>query len=78
LLAAEVDFLQFRYSDGLTWLDAWDTTTYERLPAAVEITIGINSQATGNSASIEPRESRMHRFVVALPTAVPYLEEGDE
>jgi len=75
LLAEEMDFLQFRYFDGLTWLDAWDTTTYERLPAAIEITLGIDSQTTGNSIATEPRASRLYRFVVALPTAVPYLEE---
>jgi type II secretory pathway component PulJ len=75
LLAEEVDFLQFRYFDGLTWLDAWDTSTYERLPAAIEITLGIDSQTTGNSIATEPRASRLYRFVVALPTAVPYLEE---
>ncbi|MBT4868205.1 MAG: hypothetical protein HON53_24125 [Planctomycetaceae bacterium] len=76
LLAGEVDFLQFRYSDGVTWLDAWDTVTYERLPAAIEITLGIDSQSTGNAVAAEPRASRLHRFVVAVPTAVPYLEEG--
>ncbi len=75
LLAGEVDFLQFRYSDGVTWLDAWDTVTYERLPAAIEITIGIDSQSTGNTVAAEPRQSRLYRFVVAVPTAVPYLEE---
>lgn len=81
LLAAEVDFLQFRYFDGLTWLEAWDSVAYERLPNAIEITLGINSNTEADASTIDastigtaPRPSRLYRFVVAIPSATPYIE----
>lgn len=40
ILAREVVTLQFRYYDGYSWVEEWDSVTKERLPRAVEVTIG--------------------------------------
>jgi len=40
-LADEVTCLQFRYFDGLQWLNEWDSTAQGGLPVAVEVTIGL-------------------------------------
>lgn len=76
-LAPEVAYLQFRYFDGLSWYDAWDSSTMGTLPAAVEITVGLAQQ----SAEIEPNDIaatttsltglNVAQMVVYLPTSVP-------
>jgi len=40
ILAKEVVTLTLRYYDGYTWLTEWDSVTQERLPRAIEVTIG--------------------------------------
>ncbi len=40
ILAREVVSLQFRYYDGYSWVDEWDSVVKERLPRAIEVTIG--------------------------------------
>lgn len=84
LLAPEVDYLQFRYyglyeGTSLRWDSYWDSVTFDRLPLAVEITIGIDSvealEAAGMTAEdVEVTASGLYRFVVTLPTAAPIIE----
>lgn len=40
ILAREVVSLQFRYFDGYSWVTEWESVTSERLPRAIEITMG--------------------------------------
>ena len=69
VLAKEVNFLQFRYFDGLEWFDVWDSTVAEELPQAVEIILGFRSA--------EDPETRTHqyRLVVSLPLSEPFPPE---
>lgn len=43
ILAAEVAFLMFRYTDGFQWYDQWDSEVMTGLPLAVEVTIALRS-----------------------------------
>lgn len=43
ILAAEVTFLMFRYTDGYQWYDQWDSEVMTGLPLAVEVTIALRS-----------------------------------
>jgi prepilin-type N-terminal cleavage/methylation domain-containing protein len=84
VLAPEVVSLQFRYFDGLTWLEEWDSVSAQRLPNAVEITLGLKRivseeerlakqfDATARAGMDEIVEYRRH--VVSLPLAEPYTE----
>ncbi len=38
-----IEGLQFRYYNGTTWLDAWDTRTMTRLPKIVELALVLDS-----------------------------------
>ncbi len=84
VLAPEVISLEFRYFDGLSWQTQWDSVAAQRLPNAVEITIGLKR-------IISEEERRAHQFnsavqatlddvvelrrhVVSLPLAEPYSE----
>jgi Tfp pilus assembly protein PilV len=51
LLASEVEAIQFRYFDGSTWLDTWDSLASEKLPNAVEITLTVTARSGLSSAS---------------------------
>lgn len=68
LLAPEVQFLQFRYSDGYDWFDAWDGTL-SGLPRAVEITIGIVDPEVKSSYSESELPMEQYRLVVSIPSA---------
>lgn len=82
IIAPEVISLQFRYFDGLNWLAEWDSVSAQRLPNAVEITLGLrrliseeeqranlfNSELRAEASEVI--ETRRH--VVSLPLAEPY------
>lgn len=84
VLAPEVVSLQFRYFDGLSWQTEWDSVAAQRLPNAVEITIGLRRMVSAEerlalqfdsaarAAMDEVIENRRH--VVSLPLAEPYAE----
>lgn len=81
LLAPEVNFLQFRYFDGLQWTDTWDSNAQERLPNAVEVTLGFRAAEAAetnpylSSGGSEPAVQEQVRFVISLPLApAPLLE----
>ena len=73
LLAEEVTLLQFRYFDGMDWYDVWDSVSLERLPNAIEITIGFRESSSTPSEGIaeigDISRSKLHRFVVSVPAA---------
>ena len=82
VIAPEVVSLQFRYFDGLTWQAEWDSAAMQRLPNAVEITLGLRRLVSDeerranllNSAAraLEDEVIEVRRHVVSLPLAEPY------
>ena len=82
LLAPEVGSVQFRYFDGVEWLESWDSSTEERLPNAVEVTLEFRSIADSEDQSdvlagglASELDDKPFRFVIALPLAPPPLTE---
>lgn len=80
LLAPEVASLQFRYSDGSTWSDTWDTSQTKTLPLAVEITLTLQSRQKNDSwatelvnstglASTDQEGVTVFRLIVDIPMA---------
>lgn len=59
--------LNLRYYDGSQWLDEWDSTTRDNaLPTAVEVTVGIATEAAGRAGSAVIHQARR---IVPLPCA---------
>src|SRR5690606_39947703 len=58
LVAPEVNYLGFRYFDGLQWVDTWDSSLLGGLPRAVEITIGFRSTDQTSSTVTGRSEER--------------------
>ncbi len=81
LLAPEVSSIQFRYFDGIAWLEEWDSTELNALPRAIEIIVSLRSsvpvgQPEGNDVQDEySLPESMHRTVVPLPLASPIPPE---
>jgi hypothetical protein len=89
LLAPEVNYLEFRYFDGIDWYTEWDSEQMESLPVAVEITIGIDPAFGEDPATLDAgviadmaaaeQAQELYRMVVHLPAARPAeLEEISE
>jgi type II secretory pathway pseudopilin PulG len=82
IIAPEVISLQFRYFDGLSWLAEWDSVSAQRLPNAVEITLGLRRLISEEEQRAKPFDAEVRvaasevietrRHVVALPLAEPY------
>ena len=85
LLAAEVVALEFRYFDGLSWYEEWDSETYGGLPAAVEISIALSPANSGQDSDAAPsvftstdgtlQGDQVYRLLVRLPTGDVITEE---
>jgi hypothetical protein len=89
ILAPEVVSLSFAYWDGVEWWESWDSVANGALPAAIEITLGIDTSGKdadgvgGNALSdrilttstVNDAQPRYFRHVVALPLAEPYVGE---
>lgn len=85
VVAPEVVALQFRYFDGVEWLDEWDSEVQGGLPVAVEIGLCLRraeaSAETGlPPAALYPLDAdasslgkgyAVYRLTVDLPAAVP-------
>jgi type II secretory pathway pseudopilin PulG len=78
LLAREVSSLQFRYFDGLSWQEQWDSTALNELPKAIEIVLTLrNQQSSGTAFSEDSVDAyaypdSKHRMVVQIPVAEPF------
>lgn len=70
ILAPEINFLQFRYFDGVVWLDAWDSSQLGQLPQAIEIVIGF--RRSGGDA--EGGSTDLRRYVVGSPMSEPVVD----
>ncbi|MCL6504408.1 MAG: type II secretion system protein GspJ, partial [Pirellulales bacterium] len=70
LVAAEVVDLAFRYFDGTTWVNQWDSASAGGLPWAVEIrlTLAEPGAAARGDVRLSAAETT-YRLVVALPLA---------
>ncbi|NQU26577.1 MAG: prepilin-type N-terminal cleavage/methylation domain-containing protein [Candidatus Nealsonbacteria bacterium] len=84
LLAPEVAAIEFRYCDGMEWLDEWDSVEKGGLPLAVEIVLAIvpakvrreqadeDSRRVGSLADVtESDQWLIYRMTVHLPAAEP-------
>ena len=84
LLAKEVSGLQFRYYDGLTWQESWDSNALNEMPKAIEITLTVRNQEdagdafTGSDKDTDPYAlpETTHRMVVPIPVAEPFVTES--
>ncbi len=81
LLAPEVTSVQFRYFDGIAWLEEWDSTELNALPRAIEIVVTLRSSDPDGQDSGEDDQDEYflpestHRTVVPLPLAIPVPPE---
>jgi hypothetical protein len=78
LLAPEIVQLRFRYFDGATWYDQWDSSTAGYLPRAVEVTIGLEPPPAGQGFLMTPpvsASSETYRLVIPVPVSDPLPPE---
>ncbi len=74
ILAREVVSLQFRYFDGYSWVTEWDSVTSERLPRAIEITMGYIKPEYKQSGALNLPGSETIisiKHVILVPTSSP-------
>ena len=82
LLAQEVSGLQFRYYDGLSWQESWDSNALNEMPKAIEITLTLRNQEdageafSDNAADPYALPETTHRMVVPIPVAEPFVTES--
>jgi type II secretory pathway pseudopilin PulG len=82
LLAKEVSGLQFRYYDGLSWQESWDSNALNEMPKAIEITLTIRNQEDAGEAFSDnvtdpyALPETTHRMVVPIPVAEPFVTES--
>lgn len=75
VIAPEIATLKFRYFDGQDWLETWDSTVMDRLPMAIEVTLGYrDAQAEANAptglSSVVPVGLTV-RHVLHVPLSEP-------
>ncbi len=78
ILAREVVSLQFRYYDGYSWVTEWDSVVKERLPRAIEITIGFIKQDYKQPGSLNlPGQVTIIpiKHVIQVPSSTPVSGE---
>jgi hypothetical protein len=77
-LAPEVDTLQFRFFDGVTWYTVWDSEEIGRIPRAVEviITFAPSQIKVGPALRVATSQStNTFRSVVLIPVSDPLPTE---
>lgn len=86
ILAHEISMLVFRYYDGYTWYEEWDSEAMGGLPMAVDVMIAIRDHETTQAlltdeTTLEPLNmdgnpmGQVFRRLVRIPIAQPYEEE---
>lgn len=81
MLATEVAGLSFEYYDGVDYVTEWDSTASNAMPLAIVIEITLRSLPNPNDD--RPAEQQqgylnptVHRLVVPIPVAKPFVGEG--
>jgi hypothetical protein len=76
VIAREIVSLQFRYFNGLEWVDSWDSTSLDALPLAIEVTIGFQEPPDKDDKLADltgiVRIGETVRHVIQVPGAEPY------
>ncbi|MCA9086217.1 MAG: prepilin-type N-terminal cleavage/methylation domain-containing protein [Planctomycetaceae bacterium] len=80
MLAPEVGAVSFQYFDGVDYFTEWDSTAQNAMPRAIVVELTLRSLPNPNSDKpIEQTPGYLpptvHRLVVPIPVAKPYLEE---
>ena len=78
ILAREVVSLQFRYYDGYSWVEEWDSVVMERLPRAIEVTIGFIKKDYQQASSLNlPGQVTIIpiKHVILVPASTPVSGE---
>ena len=79
ILAKEIVSLSFQYYDGYAWTAEWDSTTIERLPRAIEVTIGFLKPEHRKPGALNLPGSETVipiKHVIIVPSSTPV--SGDE
>ncbi len=70
-IAAEVKGLNFRYYDGASWTDTWDSAASGTFPVAIEVTVVVDLSGEGQVVAVDesglPAKARKVTRTVALP-----------
>lgn len=70
MMSSEVQSIQFRFFDGRTWSDGWDSNEKQTLPVAVEITLKIDPRSASQIRDgVELDETLQYVKIVNLPVA---------
>ncbi len=78
VLAPEVVSLAFRYFDGISWYETWDSETAGYLPRAVEVTLAFAPPKTQGGPLLNVAVSssaNQFRTVIMVPVADPLPPE---
>jgi hypothetical protein len=77
VVAPEVAALRFRYFDGHTWHDVWDSDSITRVPRAVEVTIAFPppKQKPSLMNVAVGHANEMFRTVILIPVSDPYPKD---
>ncbi|MDZ4688338.1 MAG: prepilin-type N-terminal cleavage/methylation domain-containing protein [Planctomycetaceae bacterium] len=74
IVAGEINALTFRYFDGLTWYDEWDSSTTTALPRAIEVTLGFDPPSNADGPLLTSEVSAAtasFRMVIVVPASNP-------
>jgi type II secretory pathway component PulJ len=78
MLAPEIELVMFRFFDGLTWYEEWDSSTVGALPRAIEVTITFEPPPTTRGFLLSPAVSAStdsYRLVIPVPVSDPMPPE---
>ncbi len=81
MLATEVALVSFQYFDGVDYQTEWDSTASNAMPLAIVVEITLRSLPNPNDKrppELQPGflQPTVHRLVVPIPVAKPYVGEG--
>ncbi|HUQ72350.1 MAG TPA: prepilin-type N-terminal cleavage/methylation domain-containing protein [Planctomycetaceae bacterium] len=74
VVAGEINALTFRYFDGLTWYEEWDSSTTTALPRAIEVTLGFDPPSNTDGPLLTSSVSAAtatFRMVIVVPASNP-------
>jgi len=70
MLAPEIVAIEFRYHDGIDWVEAWDSAEYGYLPSAIEIVIELEEPEYNANSILSTSASELtHTYRLVVPLA---------